>query len=126
MSYDKNAGAVKVAGTWTKCCISCVAQSVGDKIRRGINPPQIVKSVDFRCCNHRKKEGAGCRTCLADVKRIIRRLWFAYDIEALMVLLTQANKPDKTLDSSRKIATEPTGAAAVEHRLRRTVCADSE
>ncbi len=107
LETDAYVGAVNIAGVWTMSCMSCLAHFINDSIYRRVSPAKIVKSVDFRCCNHRKKAGAGCRTCLAEVKRIVRSNWRRreYDLSKLMILLTEANKPN---------ATQPAEVAAVE------------
>jgi len=115
---DAYVGSVNVAGVWTMSCMSCVAQSINESIRRRVSPAKIVKLLDFRCCNHRKKEGAGCRTCLAAVTKIVGSNWLRvellarrYDLSELMRLLTKANKPE---GSSRRIATQHAEVSAVE------------
>lgn len=112
-SFETNAyvGAVKSGRVWTMSCMSCVVQTINESIRRRVSPAKIVKLVDFRCCNHRKTEGAGCRTCLAAVKKIVGSNWLRreYDLSELMHLLTEANKPK---GSSRGIAVQPAEVAA--------------
>lgn len=97
-SPDKNVhvGMIRTENGWMKSGISGVAQFIGESIRRGYSPAKIAKSVNFKCCNHRKQEGAGCFTCLCSVKRVVRYLWRDWAPSEVLDALTKARKPKTT------------------------------
>lgn len=90
---DADVGMIKTGHAWTKSCISCVAQHIGTALRDGASDNQIARSVSFHCCSHHKRKNAGCLGCLASVKKVIWRVWFAFAPNQVLYLLHKSIRP---------------------------------
>lgn len=83
-------GMIKSGNAWTMSCDSCVAHFIGSSLKRRKSDEEIARSLKFEHCKHKKQKIAGCRTCLASVKRIARYVLYDHDPEQVLALLTKS------------------------------------